>query len=497
MSTPDNKIDIKDKSKKEQSYVYVETSKGISTSILDKFKAEGQKSAFEKSSKQVQKEVYGVGGLVSYPYAPANFLILNESNSVFSACVKQIAKDVAGLGWKLILKEGKKENETEKKKIQGFLDRPNPDDSLRTILNELLIDWGIIGWWGLEVVRDAKSEIVEVYHTPAHTFKIHKKKEKFFQRRGLKEVWFKAFGAKDNISAKDGKKGTYDLKTRANELIYYKNYYPRSDYYGAPNILSAIGSVIALIEIRDYNLAFFENYGIPAWMIVLKGNWSDDSPKKIQKFLDTEIKGSKNAHKTLVFKVNADDSMDSEKLSVDVQEGGFRVYTQRLIDDVLMAYSMPGYRIGLNIVGRLGGTNIKESSEIYKNGVVEPLQEDIEDMVNHKIIEQGLHCECYKFKLKDLDIRDVDAEAKRYVSLIQSAAMTPNQAINLLGIGKPYAGGNKFYIGSGLVEVGEEELEKRADKFIKAMEDLQEGISKLAEGDFLKEAGKDEGESKD
>ncbi|MBA7578277.1 hypothetical protein ES708_20139 [subsurface metagenome] len=232
-------------------------------------------------------------------------------------------------------------------------------------------------------------------------------------------------------------------------------------------------------------------------MIVLKGDWSDDAPKKIEKFLDTEIKGSKNAHKTMVLKVNEGDSMDSEKLSADMQEGSFRVYTQRLIDDILMAYSMPGYRIGLNIVGRLGGTNIRESTEIYKNGVVEPLQEDIEDTVNHKIIEQGLNCESYKFKLNDLDIRDVDAEAKRYVSLIQSAAMTPNQAINLLGTGKPYPGGNKFYIGSSLVEVGEEELEKREDKFIKAMEGLKEGINKLAEGDFLKEADKDEGESED
>ncbi|GAI76401.1 unnamed protein product, partial [marine sediment metagenome] len=132
-----------------------------------------------------------------------------------------------------------------------------------------------------------------------------------------------------------------------------------------------------------------------------------------------------------------------------------------------------------------------------KNGVVEPLQEDIEDMVNHKIIEQGLHCESYKFKLNDLDIRDVDAESKRYVRLINAATMTPNQARNKLGLGKSYTGGNKYYMKSGLEEVGEEELEKREDKFIKAMEDLQEGISKLAEGDFLKEAGKDEGESED
>ncbi|MBA7555290.1 hypothetical protein ES705_47948 [subsurface metagenome] len=73
-------------------------------------------------------------------------------------------------------------------------------------------------------------------------------------------------------------------------------------------------------------------------------------------------------------------------------------------------------------------------------------------------------------------------------------AVTPNQVINLLGIGKPYTGGNKFYIGSGLVEVGEEELKKREDKFIKTMEELKEGINRLADtSDFVKEVGKDEG----
>ena len=496
MSVSDDKKDSKKiEVKKEQSYVSVgKGGKGSSTINLLNNLSKG-KSPFKKESKQAQKEVYGVGGLVSYPYAPANFLLLYEANPVFAGCVKQIAKDVAGLGWKLVLKEGEKENETEKKKIQGFLDRPNPEESLRTILNELLIDWGVIGWWGLEVLRDNKHEIVEIYHTPAHTFKIHKKKKKFFQKRGMDEAWFKAFGVEENISAKDGKKGTYDLKTRASELIYYKNYYPRSDFYGAPNILSAIGAVMALTEIRDYNLSFFENYGVPAWMIVLKGNWADDAVNIIRNFLDSEIKGTKNAKKTMVFKVNEGDSVDSEKLSEGRQEASFKAYIQILIDDILMSYSMPGYRLGLNIVGKLGGSNIREATEIYKNGVVEPLQEDIEDMVNHKLIEEGLNCSSYRFKLNDLDIRDVDAEVKRYVRLFNMGAVTPNQVINLLGIGKPYTGGNKFYIGTGLVEVGEEELKKREDKFIKAMEDLKEGISKLAEGDFLKEV--DEGESED
>ncbi|GAH97641.1 unnamed protein product, partial [marine sediment metagenome] len=84
----------------------------------------------------------------------------------------------------------------------------------------------------------------------------------------------------------------------ANELIFYKNYYPQSEYYGAPNILPSIGAVMGLIGVRDYNLAFFENYGIPAALIILKGRWSKDTAKQISDFIDVELKGSEQAHKT-------------------------------------------------------------------------------------------------------------------------------------------------------------------------------------------------------
>jgi PBSX family phage portal protein len=459
---------MSDNDKRKESTVYLGTT--------------GKKISIRKSSKQVPKEVYGVKGLVSYPYNPSNFLTLFESNSIFSSCVKQIARDVAGLGYKLVLKEGGKENEVEKKKILDFLDKPNPNESLRNILEKALIDWGVIGWWGLEVLRNNINEVAEIYHVPAYTFKIHKGKEKFFQSRGIKEVWFKTFGNPKNISAKTGEEGNYDLETRASELIYYKNYYPRSDFYGAPNILSAIGSVLALIGIRDYNLSFFENYGVPAWMIILKGKWAEDSDKRIKNFLDTEIKGSKNANKTAVFKVEGNDSLESTKLSSDTQEGSFKALIQILIDDILMAYSMPGYRIGLSIIGRLGGTNIKESNEIYKNGVVEPLQEDIEDMINHKIIEQGLNCKSYKFKLNDLDTKDIVAETARCVSLFNVGALTSNQVRNLLNLGENYPEGDKYYISSALVEAGGEIIEKSQNKFIQALEEFKKETKKLING---------------
>ncbi len=181
----------------------------------------------------------------------------------------------------------------------------------------------------------------------------------------------------------------------------------------------------------------------------------------------------------MVFKVEAGDSVDSEKLSEGVQEASFKAYIQLLIDDILMSYSMPGYRLGLNIVGKLGGSNIREATEIYKNGVVEPLQEDIEDMVNHKLIEQGLNCSSYKFKLNDLDVRDIDAEVKRYVRLVNMGAMTPNQVRNLLDLGESYPEGDKYFVASNLVEAGEEAIEKRQDKFMQAVEEFKKDVKKL------------------
>ena len=283
-------------------------------------------------------------------------------------------------------------------------------------------------------------------------------------------------------------------------MIYYKRYYPRSDYYGAPPILSAVGSLVGLIGIRDYNLSFFENYGVPAALITLIGDWKAGSAKKIKNFLDNEIRGSENAHRTMVFQLPDENAkFQWQQLSVDIKEGSFRLYRESLVEDILIAYHMPGERIGVRPrVGKLGGGSItEEATKIYIESVVEPYQTDMENIVNSKIIEEGLNCHKYIFKLNTLDVRNIDAEGSRYIKYIEHAMMTPNQARNKLGLGKTYFGGDNYYMKSGLEVVGEEELEKREDKFIKAMGELTEGISKLAEGDYLKEVGKDKEESED
>ena len=182
---------------------FVRTTKGVyPISVLNRYE-------IKKESKQLQEEAlsFGIKSLVSPPYNPSSLLTLFESNSIFSACVEQIAEDVAGRGYNLVLEEGTEENDetkAEKEKIQKLIDKPNPEDSLREILNKAIVDLGSVGWFGIEVVKSKNlntkvTEISELYHIPAHTFRVHKNSKKFCQLRNNSKVWFKKYGEEKDI----------------------------------------------------------------------------------------------------------------------------------------------------------------------------------------------------------------------------------------------------------------------------------------------------------
>lgn len=389
-------------------------------------------------------------GLVPPPYDPKTLLTLYESNSTFWRCVHQLAIDTAGLGWSLQLREDKTESKQEFDRISEFLDMPNPDrQPLRKIFKQLLIDWGVMGWFGLEVARNNRQDVAEIYHVPGHTIKVHNSNKKYCQIRGTKKVWFKKYGSEMNISSKTGKE-VASRADSANELIFHKNYYPRSDFYGAPNILSAIGDLMGLIGLRDYNLAFFENYGIPAALIVLEGEWEEGSEKQVTDFLNTEIKGTENAHKSLVAKQPDNCKFQYHKLGVEVKEASFKLYEKTRQENILVAYSMPPERVGIRVTGKLGGNVAEEATQIYVQGVVEPLQMDLEEVVNDMLLQS----EIYKFKFDNIDLRDYDTLSERLTREVQSAVKTPNEARNELGL-KPYEDGDKFYIAANMIEVGE------------------------------------------
>jgi len=105
---------------KKKGRVFVTTDTGKIVPFTKLRQAEIKKDS--KQAEQVPKWLAQMQ-LIPPPYTPESFLQLYESNPIFFRCVNQLATDVAGLGWKLKLREGKEESKNERERLQALLDR--------------------------------------------------------------------------------------------------------------------------------------------------------------------------------------------------------------------------------------------------------------------------------------------------------------------------------------------------------------------------------------
>ena len=477
---------------------YIKTSKGLfNVGVLLK---ETTKDSRRKKSKQLSEvdAAYLLDNkLIPLPFNVNAILTLQDNCPYFDASVRQIAKDVIGQGWTLVAKDedsndtGDGEGETddakegriktEAKTATAFLERMNDDgETIDTIIEKAVIDWGLMGWFTLEVSRDEKSEPNGMWHLPGQTIRIHKSKEKFCQVRGEKKRWFAKYDSEEQISDKTGLKiedGNED--DVAHELIYHINYYPQSEYYGAPNSLSAMGSIYGQIGVRDYNLSFFENYGVPAALVTLEGEWEENTPKQISDFIDAELKGTENAHKTMVLELPAGGSIKWTPLVTEQKEGSFTVYSQELRDEILSSNRMPLYRIGLVEQGSLGQNTSSESTKIYSESIVGPLKRMTADMITQDILEE-IGCKSIKFQWGELDTRSLDTLVERWWKLFGMGAINPNYIRAEMGLKKREdEDGEKYYIAKTFLPESEEGAE---DMKAEVMEEIKGEFERIKKG---------------
>jgi len=139
---------------------------------------------------------------------------------------------------------------------------------------------------------------------------------------------------------------------------------------------------------------------------------------------------------------------------------------------------MPPYRIGVAEVGALGGSTAPEATKNYAQGVIAPLEEVVERLVTKKLFVQGLKAESYLFRLNEIDLRDLDAEAARDAIYFGLGARTSNQILRRQGK-EPYSEGNQYYVSSTYLPAGEETIEKRA-AILEAFKMILKGQPKVA-----------------
>jgi len=480
--------------------VVTQTGKFIGSDVLNQYATKSDEQS-RKIETDVFEKDYGTQGLLKPIYNPDVLARALELNTYHYRACRTKARDTAGLGWNLEAVGEEDGSQDQYDTVKQFFDgMPEP---ISTVLNQAMFDFETIGYGAIEMVRenyDPRGRPSLLVHIPAHTMRIHRDGNRFCQIRGTKRVWFKRAEHDKDVDYNTGKEyelGTLDPGRRASEIIWITNYTPRSDFYGIPDIIPALGAVHGDVSRRNYNISFFENFGVPAYAVFVSGNFEDEEvldengEPTGETVLEREIKDhfsqlAKNPHSTLILSVPTRDrqgevKIDFKPLAVETKEASFRLYRKDNMEEVLSAHGVPPYRAGIAKEGSLGGNTAKESTEIYKRSIIEPRQETLETLLNRYVLWGGFEATDWKFKFAEIDTRDEQHDLNILQGLFQMAAATPNQIIRhfkdrygLEESDDPAM--DMHYLGGQPVEQAAEPREVEA-----AMMSLQERLLEIAE----------------
>ncbi len=403
-------------------------------------------------SKQLSKDVfaerdYGINNLVKPLYDPLPLAKLTETNVYHMRACRTKSEDVAGNGYRIYPKVDNP-NEGQKEIIEEFIN--SQPESLMEIFKKLQYDKETTGYFCMEIARefnkfDGKVNLIN--HIPSYTMRIHKSGNKYCQKQNNKKVWFRNFNYGKDVMLFTGEETeiNQDRNICGNEIIWSINYTPRSHFYGVPDVIPAIGAIAGDISRRNYNIAFFNNCGIPAYLVSITGNYDpgEINPETgktplVERIEEKFQELSTNPQSIMILTIPTPQGTESkievkiEPLSTEVKDASFRLYRYDNRDEVIAAHGMPPYRMGIYETGQLAGNLGRESTLIYYQSIIQPRQQVFNDIMNLMILPT-LEITDYVFELEKIDVTEVDADVNRVMSLISCGVMSPNDAIRYLG----------------------------------------------------------------
>ena len=419
--------------------------------------ASANPSGDDAQSKQINpgtvyRNGYGLFDVITPPYNMYELANFYDTNFANHAAIDAKVENVVGLGYRFDITDrtmlsfemnedqgmvDRARNRIERAKImlRDWIESLNDDDSFTTTMEKVYTDLQSVGNGFIEVGRKVNGEIGYVGHIPATTVRVRRLRDGFVQIIGNKMVYFRNFNAKNpNPMGTD---------TRPNEIIHLKQYSPLNTFYGIPDILAALPSLIGDQLSSQYNIDYFENKAVPRYVITVKGaKLSADAEDKMFRFLQTGLKSQ--SHRTLYIPLPGDTENNKVEFKMEpiengVQEGSFREYRKQNRDDILIAHQVP--------ISKLGGSDSAaiaaaiSQDRTFKEQVSRPAQRYLEKMVN-KIVKEKT--DVLELKFNELTLTDEIAQSQILERYVKTQVMTPNEAREKLDLPQRSDGDSPF-----------------------------------------------------
>jgi len=417
-------------------------------------------SGVDASSKQINpgtvyRNGYGLFDVITPPYNLYELANFYDTSFANHAAIDAKVANIVGLGYSfeptdrtMLSFEGKEQSATDKARkrmermkleMRDWLENLNDDDSFTKTMEKVYTDVESTGNGYLEIGRTVNGDIGYVGHIPSTTIRVRRLRDGYMQIIAQKIVYFRNFGATNpNPVTED---------PRPNEIIHIKEYSPLNTFYGIPDIIAALPSLIGDQLASQYNIDYFENKAVPRYVVTLKGaKLSGEAEDKMFRFLQTGLKAQ--SHRTLYIPLPGDTDQNKVEFKMEpiengIQDGSFKEYRKQNRDDILVAQQVP--------ISKLGGTDSAAiaasiaQDRTFKEQVSRPAQGHLNKVIN-KIIKEKT--DVLELKFNELTLTDEITQSQILERYVKTQVMMPNEAREAIGLPQHPDGDTPFEMSS-------------------------------------------------
>ena len=407
------------------------------------------------------------GEVIKPPYDLTLLERMETENNALGPCVDAMETNIDGTGYAIDPMGGDAptpEQEKAIEDIEAFFDEPWPGMSFTTMRRKIRRDLERTGNGYLEILRNAKGEIVFVRTTDARTIRLVKldaavpvkkkikrrgkefeatvylRERRFAQVINSKLVYFKELGATRDLDKDTGKwavKGTgFNMQKRATELLHFIVKKDNTTPYGVPRWINQTPSVLGSRKAEEHNLEFFDRGGIPPLLVMVQGG---SVAAKSVEALDNVLNASAQGVNAAVVEVYGQGSLDKGESPVKVTVERFG--SERQNDSMFESYDekaeariRSAFRLPPLFVGRADSYNFATAFASYtvaEAQVFQPERMEFDEIVNIRIMPE-IGGEDYVYRSLPLSVKDAQHQLKAIEMAAGKSAIDKEQMVDAL-----------------------------------------------------------------